>query len=71
MKLVFVETVEQGLSMLFHKRVDYAFGDNTAIKLTAIGKINKEKLQFSKSSLLEAQVGFFTILVVSINFLMT
>jgi len=59
MKLVFVETVEQGLSMLIHKRVDYAFGDNTAINQTAIGKENKEKLQFSNSSLLEAQVGFF------------
>ncbi|MBU2972107.1 hypothetical protein KO527_22475 [Pseudoalteromonas sp. C2R02] len=35
MKLVFVETVEQGLSMLIHKRVDYAFGDNTAIKQTS------------------------------------
>jgi polar amino acid transport system substrate-binding protein len=45
--------------MLIHKRVDYAFGDNTAIKQTTIGKDNKNKLQFSKSSLLEAQVGFF------------
>jgi len=59
MKLVFVETVEQGLSMLIHKRVDYAFGDNTAIDQTTIGKDNKNKLQFSQSSLLEAQVGFF------------
>lgn len=59
MKLVFVETVEQGLSMLLHKRVDYAFGDNTSINQTAIGMDNKERLQFSKSSLLEAQVGFF------------
>jgi len=59
MKLIFVETVEQGLSMLLHGRVDYAFGDNTAIKQTVIGKENKSKLQFSKSTLLEAQVGFF------------
>jgi len=59
MRLVFVETVEQGLSLLLHKRVDYAFGDNTAIDKTSIGKENKDKLQFSKSHLMQAQVGFF------------
>lgn len=57
--LVYVGTVEQGLLMLLKKRVDFAFGDQSAMLGSKIGQKNIEKLQISQSSLHEAKIGFF------------
>ena len=57
--LVFVESVEQGIQLLLKRRVDYAFADNSALSQSSISDRDKSTLQFSKSSVLSANVGFF------------
>ena len=58
LELVHLETIEQGIQMLMAGRVDYAFGDNTTVdNYTHIENI--DKLQFSKTPLVEYPVGFF------------
>lgn len=59
LKLVYVGTVEQGLSMLLKRRVDFVFGDKNVILNTKVGQENKKKLQISNTSLYEANIGFF------------
>ncbi len=58
LKLVHLETIEQGINMLIAGRVDYAFGDNTTLQ-TYSENNNINKLQFSEVSLNEVEVGFF------------
>jgi polar amino acid transport system substrate-binding protein len=58
LKLVHVETIEQGIHMLLAGRVDYTFGDNTTINTySEIKGINT--LQFSDVPLSEFPVGFY------------
>lgn len=58
LKLVHLETVEQGIHMLLAGRVDYAFGDNTSLETYShIERVNT--LQFSDVSLSEYPIGFY------------
>lgn len=57
--LVYVESIAQGLQMVLKGRVDYAFGDNLALLGNNLIKNQRAQLQFSLSTVYEAQVGFF------------
>ena len=58
-KIVFVETVEQGLELLLLSRVDYAFGDEHALERLSAEVIGEQRLQFSETLLATQQVGLF------------
>jgi polar amino acid transport system substrate-binding protein len=59
LKIVYVETIEQGLQLVLKSRVDYAFGDNLVLSETSLSEDQKRKLQFSESSFHTAKIGFF------------
>ncbi|PKG82112.1 hypothetical protein CXF85_14515 [Colwellia sp. 75C3] len=59
LQMVYVESIEQGLQLVLKNRVDYAFGDNLVLSETNLSEVQKQKLQFSESSVHEAEIGFF------------
>lgn len=59
LRLVYVGTMEQGLSMLLKQRVDFVLGDQKTITESTVAQLNKDKLQISTSTLHEAGVGFY------------
>jgi polar amino acid transport system substrate-binding protein len=58
LRLVYVESIKQGLDLLLIGRVQYAIGDSTTL-LSKTGKALSKKIQFSKHPMREIQVGFF------------
>ncbi|NVK24181.1 MAG: transporter substrate-binding domain-containing protein [Gammaproteobacteria bacterium] len=56
-KLGYVETVQAGIQMVLLDRVDFSFADNVTFEL--LENKNKQKLQFSQSSLSETKVSIF------------
>jgi len=58
LKLIFVETVKQGVSLLLEGRVEYSIGDNTTLT-TKFGRKLSNKIQFSNTPMLKVQVGIF------------
>ena len=57
--LVYVESIGQGLQMVLKGRVDYAFGDNLALSGNNLTASQRKQLQFSKTTVHQAQIGFF------------
>jgi polar amino acid transport system substrate-binding protein len=59
LKVVYVESIAQGLKLVLKNRVDYAFGDNLVVTKIQLSETQRQKLQFSESAVHEAKVGFF------------
>lgn len=57
--LQYVETVEQGLNLLLHKRVDLAYGDNLSINDMPFSAEQRKLLQFNHTPLSETPVGVY------------
>ncbi|MEQ9345030.1 MAG: hypothetical protein RIG26_01170 [Thalassospira sp.] len=54
---VYVETVAQGFQLMLAGRVDYAYGDNFSVD--AIDDVSRQDIEFSKTHIAEANVGFY------------
>jgi len=59
LNIVYVESVEQGIMLMLKYRVDFSFGDVSALERSTLSLIDRRKIQFSDSYISKTHIGFF------------